>query len=253
MIRLNQYDWDQDGPTEEIKHLRLNVGLTDYFTMRVTNSSMDERLADGERIERRYAGALDDLAGSQLANPLATNLSIVTADRMVFVSQRSLRVAWNPGGYGPAVSGTGSPLLDCDADGRYYPFRTAPARGVRGSDRPAAARPVVDHLLRPGSNLQGAVPVPVRRAAIADHRVATPVAGAAAELGEPRPDRHAVHDRRGDAMDRAALPRPGRPERRRRQDFFSLLQSLLYEYPDEWLRVIEALTFVKKSASTQPR
>ena len=25
--------------------------------------------------------------------------------------------------------------------------------------------------------------------------------------------------------------------------FFSLLQSLLYEYPDEWLRVIEALTF----------
>src|SRR5437588_12729919 len=27
--------------------------------------------------------------------------------------------------YGPAVSGTGSPLLDCDADGRYNPFRTA--------------------------------------------------------------------------------------------------------------------------------
>ncbi len=125
MIRLNQYDWDQDGPTEEIKRLRLDVGLTDYFTMRVTNSSVDERLADGERIERRYAGALDDLAGSQLANPLATNLSIVTADRMIFVSQRSLRVAWNPGGYGPAVSGTGSPLLDCDADGRYNPFRTA--------------------------------------------------------------------------------------------------------------------------------
>jgi hypothetical protein len=125
MIRLNQYDWDQDGPTEEIKRLRLDVGLTDYFTMRVTNSSMDERLADGERIERRYAGALDDLAGSQLANPLATNLSIVTADRMIFVSQRSLRVAWNPSGYGPAVSGTGSPLLDCDADGRYNPFRTA--------------------------------------------------------------------------------------------------------------------------------
>lgn len=57
MIRLNQFDWDQDGPTEEIKRPRLDVGLTDYFTMRVTNSSMDERLADGERIERRYAGA----------------------------------------------------------------------------------------------------------------------------------------------------------------------------------------------------
>jgi len=27
--------------TEEIKRLRLGVGLTDYFTMRVTNSSMD--------------------------------------------------------------------------------------------------------------------------------------------------------------------------------------------------------------------
>jgi hypothetical protein len=101
------------------------VGLTDYFTMRVTNSSMDERLADGERIERRYAGALDDLAGSQLANPLATNLSIVTADRMIFVSQRSLRVACNPVGYRPAVSGTRSPLLDCDADGRNNPFSTA--------------------------------------------------------------------------------------------------------------------------------
>ena len=77
----------------DTKRLRFDVGLTDYVTMRVTNSSMDERLADGERIERRYAGALDDLAGSQLANPLATNLSIVTADRMIFVSQRSLRVA----------------------------------------------------------------------------------------------------------------------------------------------------------------
>src|SRR5205807_2439062 len=32
---------------------------------------------------------------------------------------------WNPGGYGPAVSGTGNPLLDCDPDGRYNPFRTA--------------------------------------------------------------------------------------------------------------------------------
>jgi hypothetical protein len=33
--------------------------------------------------------------------------------------------------------------------------------------------------------------------------------------------------------------------------FFSLLQSLLYEYPDKWLRVIEALTFVKKSVATE--
>jgi hypothetical protein len=53
-------------------------------------------------------------------------------------------------------------------------------------------------------------------------------------------------------MDRAALPRPdrpSRPERRRRHDLLSLLQSLLYEYPDEWLRVIEALTFVKNADS----
>ena len=66
--------------------------------MRVTNSSMDECLADGERIKRRYAGALDDFAGSQLANPLATNLSIVTADRMISspsaVHQRRNRRRW---------------------------------------------------------------------------------------------------------------------------------------------------------------
>jgi hypothetical protein len=35
--------------------------------------------------------------------------------------------------------------------------------------------------------------------------------------------------------------------------FFSLLQSLLYEYPDGWLRVIKALTFVKKPLATQPQ
>lgn len=40
--------------------------------------------------------------------------------------------------------------------------------------------------------------------------------------------RHAAYDRRGDAMDRAALPRPdrsARPDRRRRRDlFFTVLQ-----------------------------
>ena len=35
--------------------------------------------------------------------------------------------------------------------------------------------------------------------------------------------------------------------------FFSLLQSLLYEYPDEWLRAIEALAFVKNTRCPRVR
>jgi hypothetical protein len=94
--------------------------------------------------------------------PPATNLSIVTADRMILVSQRSLCVVWNPGSYCPAQSGTGSPLLDCDADGRKNPFCTAQREAFEEATGPLLPD-FVDHLLRPGSHLQGAVPVRVRR------------------------------------------------------------------------------------------
>ena len=80
---------------------------------------------------------------------------------------------------GPA----GSPLLDCDANGRYNPFRTAqrePFEEATGPLLPDMSWITFFGLAR--TFKQGAVPVPLRRAAIADHRVATPVASAVAEL-----------------------------------------------------------------------
>jgi hypothetical protein len=245
MVRLDQYEWEQFGPDEQIRQLRLHVSRTDYFTMRVTNSSMDERLPDGERLERHYAGALDDLAGSRLANPLATNLSVVTADWRIFVSQRSLRVAWNPGGYGPAVSGTGNPLLDCDPDGCYNPFRTAQREAMEEATGPLvpdlaqitffglartfkARFPFLFGELRLGitaAQLQSQVP-----SQSWESRGLVPIPFTVEAVTRWIAERY--RDQLGQRGLGAAVG----------TTFFALLQSLLYEYPDQWQRVVQALT-----------
>jgi hypothetical protein len=252
MIRLNQFAWDQQGPTEVIARLRLDVSRTDYFDMQVTNSSMDEVLPDGERLERRFGGAIDDLAESQLANPLATNLSIVTADGMIFVSQRSMRVAWNPGGYGPAVSGTGNPLLDCRSDGSYDAFLTARREAFEEATSPLTPEPsqitffglartfkarfpfLFGELRLPVTSSQllsqvptqswesrGLIAIPFTIDAVTEWIVAR------------------YRDQIGQRGLSAAVG----------TTFFSLLQSLLYEYPDRWQQVIRAMTFSKRAST----
>lgn len=249
MVRLDQYHWDQSGPTEEIERLRLEVSRTDYFTMHVTNSSMDERLPDGERIERRYGGALDDLVESRLANPLATNLSIVTADRMIFVSQRSLRVAWNPGGYGPAVSGTGNPLLDCDPDGRYNPFRTAQREAFEeatGPLMPDLAQITFFGLARTFKArfpfLFGELRLPITSSQLLSQMPAQNWENRGL-IGMPftiEAVTEWISARYRDQLGQRGLGAAVGTT------FFSLLQSLLYEYRGRWQEVVEKLTFGRR-------
>ena len=104
--------------------LRLELGWTEYFHTRLTNQERGHRLPDGQSIELKYGRELDDLSDSQLSNPIATNMSVVTSDGKIFLSTRGKKVAWNPGELQPAVSGDGQPE-DLDENGTYDPFRTA--------------------------------------------------------------------------------------------------------------------------------
>jgi hypothetical protein len=51
-------------------------------------------------------------------------MSVVTSDRKIFLATRGKKVAWNPGEFQPAVSGDGQPE-DLDESGVYDPFKTA--------------------------------------------------------------------------------------------------------------------------------
>lgn len=106
------------------KPLRLKLGWTEYFHTRLTNQERGYQLPDGQTIELKYGRELEHLSDSQLSNPIATNMSVVTSDRKINLSTRSRQVAWNPGEFQPAVSGDGQPE-DLDDYGVYDPFRTA--------------------------------------------------------------------------------------------------------------------------------
>jgi hypothetical protein len=124
IVRLDDYEIELSDPYEAPWPLVLHVSLTDYYTRAVTNHSLDETLPDGQLMRRRYGGDPADLADSRLANPLGVNLSVVTSDNWVCIAERGEKVATNPGGYAPAVSGTGN-LDDFEATYSYSPFLTA--------------------------------------------------------------------------------------------------------------------------------
>lgn len=106
------------------KPLRLKLGWTEYFHTRLTNQERAYILPDGESVEIKYGRDLADLSESGLSNPIATNMSVVTSDGKIFLATRGKKVAWNPGEFQPAVSGDGQPE-DLDDNGVYDPFRTA--------------------------------------------------------------------------------------------------------------------------------
>ena len=245
MVRLNECSWNLRQGDDQCWPLRLNVGLVDYYTMLATNSSISERLPDGSTIEQKYAAPLDDFVNSQLANPLATNLSVVTADRKIYIAQRSLRVGWNPGGYAPAVSGTGNPILDLEG-GNYNPFLTAQREACEEATSPLSpdfsqitffglARtfkyrfPFLFGELRlhitsdelesqvPLDNWEtrGLVAIPFSIDGVTDW----------------------IRTRYRDVIGRRGLgPAIG-------TTLFSLFQSLLYEFPEDWQKVIAKLNF----------
>lgn len=108
----------------ETKPLRLDVGWTRYYFTKLTNMSTDRVMPDGYSLGQKYAGPVDSLVESKLSNPLAVNLAVITRDNFVYFSRRGNAVAWNAGGYQPAVSGDGQPE-DLSNGGLYDPFRTA--------------------------------------------------------------------------------------------------------------------------------
>jgi hypothetical protein len=105
--------------------LKLIVSTTDYYTIQATNYSIEEILPGGTTIREKYASDPGDLKNSVLGNPLATNLSLVTADQKIYISVRGKKTAATPAGFAPAVSGTGNPRIDCNKEGIYSPFLTA--------------------------------------------------------------------------------------------------------------------------------
>lgn len=124
-VRIDDYSFDLEGLEDIPWPLKLLVSRTTYYELQGTNASIDEVLPDGATVREKYANDPQDLLNSVLANPLATNMSVVTADRQIYVAVRGKKTASNPGGFAPAVSGTGNPLTDCDDTGRYVPFLTA--------------------------------------------------------------------------------------------------------------------------------
>jgi len=243
MVRLNQCGWGLREGDDQGWPLHLDVGLTDYFTMSATNVSISEKLPDGSTIEKKYAAPLDDLVNSQLANPLATNLSVITSDRKIYIAQRGLRVGWNPGGFAPAVSGTGNPTLDIE-NGVYNPFLTAQRETIEEATSPLVpdlAQITFFGLARTfkyrfpflfgevrldvtSEQLESQVPLDSweTRGLVA---IPFSIEGVTNWISKQYRD---VVGRRGLGTAVGTT-------------LFSLLQSLLYEFPDDWQKVIAAL------------
>lgn len=109
--------------------LQLTLGWTWYYHTAVTNMKTDERLADGRTIGQSYAAPIDNLHDCRLSNPIATNMSVITADNFIFFGQRGHKVQTLAGGFQPAVSGDGQPQ-DVNTAGVYDPFHTAQREGA---------------------------------------------------------------------------------------------------------------------------
>lgn len=124
-VRLDDYQINLRLSDDAPWPLRLIVSITDYYLIQATNYSLDELLPGGKTLREKYARDPGELRNSILANPLAVNLSIVTADHQVCIAIRGRKTAVTPGGYAPIVSGTGNPALDLDENGNYSPFLTA--------------------------------------------------------------------------------------------------------------------------------
>jgi hypothetical protein len=124
-VRLDDYEIRLGGVEDAPSQLKLIVSITDYYTIQATNYSIDETLPGGSTIRQKYATDPSDLKNSVLGNPLAVNLSVVTADKQIYISLRSKKTAVTAAGFAPAVSGTGNPFTDCDEQGVYSPFLTA--------------------------------------------------------------------------------------------------------------------------------
>ncbi|MFO0952047.1 MAG: protein kinase [Isosphaeraceae bacterium] len=125
-----------DEPHERLYPLKIVTGRTKYFDTQVTHGCLNFFLPDRQTIREKYAGSPYHFNESQLANPLAVNLSVVTSDGYIYVVQRGKNVGVNPvpdpndPNRLPAVSGTGHPVFDAGPDGHFDPFKAAVREAV---------------------------------------------------------------------------------------------------------------------------
>ena len=241
-IRLVDATWGGASNTGGLtnKPLRLRLGWTEYFHTRLTNQSRNYVLPCGISIAMKYGRDLDDLLGSGLSNPIATNMTIVTSDNMIYLSTRSKKVAWNPGDFQPAVSGAGQPE-DLDETGTYDPFLTA----IREAQEECTGRyrASVDEVTFFGLGRTMGTQFPFLFGEI---RIDKPFS----EIGPPlNPEgtpfciqftvdkvcdwvrkyhRDYFEGRRGGVISTT---------------LFSLLQSLRYKFPNQWHEVVRQLSF----------
>jgi hypothetical protein len=244
-VRLIGASWGASSASGGLENrpLRLRLGWTWYYHTAVTNVQTDERLPEGRTIGQKYAAPIDNLHDCKLSNPMATNLSVITADNFVFLGQRSHKVHTLAGGYQPAVSGDGQPE-DLDANGVYDPFRTALREAAEECLGLLTPAPTADDVTFFGLGRWMKTRFPFLFGEIR-LKEATAKEVMSYEPTQKEGDRIALPftveavtqwcaDRYRDqyfGRARAAVSAP----------IFSLLQSLRYAYPERWPEVIRRL------------
>ncbi len=248
-VRLDDYRILLGGLEDDPSQLKLTVSITDYHTIQATNYSIDETLPGGSTIRHKYASDPSDLKNSVLGNPLAVNLSVVTADSQIYISVRGKKTAVTAAGFAPAVSGTGNPITDSDKQDVYSPFLTAQREA---SEEIIGYRPDLSEITFFGlaRTLKYQLPFLFGEVRL------TKVSSRELESSFPRD----IWETAGwyalplevDAI--VAFIRRVYKEMEEKSiinsatyaALFSLLQSLRYEYPGSWKKVVEELSALEK-------
>ena len=251
--RIDDYEIGLHGLEESPWPLKLTISETDYFTIQATNASIDEILPGGRTIREKYATDPNEFKSSVLANPIAVNLSVVTADNKIYVSLRGRKTAVNPGGFAPAVSGTGDPLKDCEqnvgSNSLYNPFLTAQREA---SEEILAFKPQLQEITFFGlaRTLRYQYPFlfgEVRLKGVTSKELESqfPVGEWESEglVSMPLEVDHVITFTRDvyKEFDEKKILSTGTYAA-----IFMLLQSLHYEYPDDWEGIIRLLIKVQK-------
>jgi len=250
-VRIDDYEIGLYGLEDDPWPLKLIISITDYYTIQATHASIDEVLPGGLTIREKYAQEPGDLKNSVLANPLAVNLSVVTNDKVIYLAIRGRKAAVNPAGFAPAVSGTGNPHLDRDANGNYDPFLTA----QRETEEEVGVRPELSEIVFFGlaRTLKFQYPFLFGEVRFRD------LTASDLESKFPRDiwETEAVVGIPFDPSSILSFIRKVYAEMEERQiintgtyaALFSLLMSLLYEYPDEWSQIAKDLAAIRRTGT----
>lgn len=258
-VRIMGAQWGSSNPAGGLDNrpLRLKLGWTRYFHTAVTNMKTDQRLTelgtDGRTIGQKYAAPIDNLHECRLSNPIATNLSVITADNYILFGQRSQKVQTMPGGYQPAVSGDGQPE-DVDADGVYNPFCTALREATEECLGLLKPKPTPDDVIFFGLGrwMKSRFPflfgeIRLEQATLKQVMSYEPTQRWEGErLAIP----FTVEAVTRWCADRYQDQYFGRVSWPVSSPIFSLLQSLRYAYPDQWPEVIQRLDLPEISSPT---